>query len=224
MQTKNISGEVKDLDEKGVVTFYFSVFGNKDSDGDIVHPGAFLKTFKEQKNRIRHFKNHRWDQLVGVPLELKEDEYGAITRSQLILGTQLGKDTYEEYRAKGITEHSFMYDVVKYDVDNEDDRESRIRNLRELKLWEVSSLTSWGANEMTHVIDMKNVELITYFNSLLKLKRGDFSDSYFEKLEQHIKDVHNHIKSLIEPPDGTQDEPMDWITYFQNNLTILNNG
>jgi len=65
--------------------------------------------------------------------------------------------------------------------------------------------------------------LILYFNSLMNLKKGDFSDSYFEKLEQHVKDVHNHIKSLIEPPEGTR-EPVDWTTYFLNNIKVLNNG
>jgi len=222
MQTKNLIGEVKDLDGSGIVTFYFSAFGNKDSDGDITHPGAFAKTIKENFKRIRHFKNHRWDQLVGVPIEIKEDDFGAMARSQLIMGTQFGKDTYEEYKAKGITEHSFMYDVIKYDVDNEDDKENRVRNLRELKLWEVSSLTSWGANQSTPVIDLKSmnpVELTNYLDTLTKLQKGDFTDEYFGKLEKKLNEIYSHIKSLIEPPAGTP-EPMDWVKYLQTNLKI----
>ena len=59
--TKNVlDGAIKDVDvQTGIVTGYFSVFGNLDSDGDIVLPGAFKKTIKENgpdssKPRILH--------------------------------------------------------------------------------------------------------------------------------------------------------------------------
>ena len=204
---KTISAEVKDIDEKGLVKFYFSIFGNEDSDGDITHKGAFLKTIEENFKRIKHMKNHRWDQTPGVLKELLEDDKGAIAISQLILGSTLGKDTYAEYKAGAITEHSFAYDIMKSDFEDINGR--RIQHLRELKLDEVSSLNSWGANALTETIDVKNEDqVIKYLESLEKSKKGDFSDNYFEKLEIKIAAVQKHLESLREPDMSTLTEPI----------------
>ncbi len=45
---KSFNSEVKDVDTKqGVVTGYFSAFGNVDSDGDIMMPGAFKRSIQD---------------------------------------------------------------------------------------------------------------------------------------------------------------------------------
>jgi len=209
MLVKSVSSEVKDLDEKGLVKFYFSFFDNVDSDGDITHKGAFTKSIKENRKRIKHFKNHHWTETPGVLKELYEDEKGAIAVSQLILGTQLGKDTYEEYRAGAITEHSFGYEIVNSDKETIEEKE--VQHLRELKLDEVSSLNSWGANEMTDTLDVKNQDQVMKFlESLEALKKGEFSDEYFEKLENKIAVVQKYLESLREPPQHSI-EPVDYI-------------
>ena len=202
MFIKSISAEVKDLDEKGLVKFYFSYFGNLDSDGDITEKGAFAKTISDWKNaskkRIRHFKNHRWDQTPGVIQDLYEEEKGAVAISKLILGTQCGRETYEEYKAGAITEHSFGYDIIESFM--EEVEGGKIQHLKELKLEEVSSLTSWGANSMTDVLDVKNEDqVMKLLEKLEALKKGDFSDQYFEKLEHKIAAVHNVLLSLRRP-------------------------
>lgn len=203
MLTKTITAEIKELDDKGLVKFYFSYFGNVDADGDITEPGAFAKTISDWKNsskkRIKHFKNHRWDQTPGVLQDLYEDEKGGVAVSKLILGTQLGRDTYEEYKAGAISEHSFGYDVID-SVQETIDGERQIRRLKELKLEEVSSLNSWGANSMTDVLDVKNEDqVIKLLEKLESLKKGDFTDSYFEKLENKIAAVQKVLKSLRRP-------------------------
>ena len=112
-EKKVFTGEVKELDEKGIVTFYFNAFDNVDSDNDMSRKGAFIKTMSDQKGRVKHFKNHNIYQTPGVIKELGEDSRGAWARSALIMSTTLGRETYEEYKAGAITEHSFGYDVIK---------------------------------------------------------------------------------------------------------------
>ena len=207
MLVKSITAEVKDLDEKGMIKFYFSVFGNLDSDRDITEPGAFAKTISDWKNsnkkRIRHFKNHRWDQTPGVLQDLFEDDKGGVAVSKLILGTQLGKETYEEYKAGAITEHSFGYEIIESEW--EDIGGEKIQHLKQLKLEEVSSLNSWGANAMTDTLDVKNLKeedldkVIALLEKLEALKKGDFTDAYFEKLENKIAAVQKYLASLKEP-------------------------
>ena len=210
---------VKDLDEKGgLVTFYFNAFDNVDSDNDMTRKGAFAKTINDDRNRIKHFKNHNIYQSPGVIKELGEDQVGAWARSQLILGTQLGKETYEEYKAGAITEHSFGYDVVK-SLKNP----LGYRELTELKVWEVSSLNAWGANQNTPVIDVKDEKsLFLQLDVLMRLAKGDFSEEYLERLENKIKEITEHIKTLRSTTQTEpESKPFDAIKYLQTHLTIL---
>jgi len=224
MLFKSISAEVKDLDEKGMVKFYFAFFGNVDSDGDITEKGAFSKTIADWKNsnkkRIRHFKNHRWDQTPGVLQDLFEDEKGGVAVSKLILGTQLGKETYEEYKAGAITEHSFGYDIIESEF--EEVEGGKIQHLKQLKLEEVTSLNSWGANPLTEVLDVKTLkedQIIAILEKLESLKKGDFSDEYFEKLEIKIAAVQKYLESLREPKSFTLSEPVE---YALKHSTLFN--
>ena len=145
---KKLEYDIKDIDDKRIVTFYYNAFGNEDSDGDITNESTHTKTQKEGIKRVKHFKNHNYTLTPGVIKELGTDSFGAWARSQLIMKTQLGADTYEEYKAGAITEHSFGFDILSRDKEDK-------RLITEVKLWEVSSLSHWGANEMTPVIDIK---------------------------------------------------------------------
>lgn len=74
---------IKDIDEKnGVVTGYFSIFGNKDSDSDVITKGAYKKTLSENYNRVKHLYQHdSFRPLAGVKnnkLVVKEDSKRAL--------------------------------------------------------------------------------------------------------------------------------------------------
>lgn len=185
--------ELKDLnEEKGIVAFYFSAFDTVDSYGDVVVKGAFDKTFSESKSRIKHFRNHDIKEVVGSIMELGTDNRGAYAVSQLALKTVVGKDTYEQYKAGIITEHSFGYQTIKADK-----REDGGRTLKEVKLLEVSSLTHWGANELTPVIGLKSLDsVVEYMQKLnLLLTHGNISD---EKAVQIISEYKNLEKTVSE--------------------------
>ena len=215
---KSLVRELKDIDSKGFVRFYFNAFEIEDSDGDITEKGSFKKSMQENRARIKHFKNHNINLVPGVIKELGEDTIGAWAGSQLILKTQLGSDTYEEYKAGAITEHSFGFDVVKRD---EEDK----KRLVEMKLHEVSSLTHWGANQFTPVIDVKDEkQLLKELDKLCKLSKGDFTDDYLLGVETKINEILKHLQSLkneplsTEGPLDTQDEPIDFVEYLNDNL------
>ena len=55
-------GDLIDADDKaGIVKGYGSVFGNVDSDGDIITKGAYTKTIKENGERVRYLYQHNMD-------------------------------------------------------------------------------------------------------------------------------------------------------------------
>ena len=173
-QTKNISAEtsIKDVDgKKGIITGYFAIFNNEDSDGDTILPGAFTKTINERgpdsiQPRIKHLRNHLVYEPVGVLSVLREDNKGLYYESTP--GTHsVGIDTVKMIESGLITEHSIGFETVRKTVINPDaDWRDRKQKLQELKLWEGSSLTAWGANEQTGAAMMKSMGSKAYIDML----------------------------------------------------------
>ena len=201
------SYEIKDLTGKGLVTFIANAFNNVDSDYDISLPGSFKKTLRENGKRLRHFKNHDPRLMPGVPVEAKEVEIGLQVTSQLILETQLGRETYEEYKALADAgkqmEHSIGVSAVKYEIDED----KGIRTVSEWKLYEVSTLNAWGANpgaltqNIKSLEDIDNDEIlreIIFLRGLLNIKSYD--EIKLDKIEQQIKYL-NELKAALGAAD-----------------------
>ena len=208
--------ELKDLnEEKGIVAFYFSPFGISDIDNDETMSTTFDKTFSESKGRVKHFRNHDKKEVPGTIIELGKDSKGAYAVSQLALKTITGRDTFEQYKAGVITEHSYGFEEVKADR-----KEKGGRILKEVKLWEVSSLTHWGANQDTHTISMKSYEDIAdqmkKINDLLT--KGNPSDELGEKLMKEYKSLSEIIeKKQREQKEKEKPKTFDW-AHIVNNL------
>ena len=210
--------EIKDIDQKkGLVTVYANAFNNIDSDNDISLPGSFTKTMKESFKRVKWFLNHNKEQLLGVPIEAIEDSFGLKITGQLNMSKEIGRDTLEDYvlyAENGRTlEHSIGVQAIKYEVLEGDaiPQEYRsqgidwIRKVSEWKWWEYSTLTSWGANENTPMVDIKSLtklqDTIDFFEKMLK---GKYTDERLKKIEE----TYNILKSLkSEPLKTTQQEP-----------------
>lgn len=203
MEYKSCQTEIKDLDEStGTVVFYGAVFGNEDLGGDTLMKGAASKTIRENFKNIRHFKHHNSSLMPGVIKEISEDGYGILVKSSLILSTQTGRETYEEYKAMASVEksmdHSIGYKTIKFDEDRNDPTVWK-RILREIKLFEVSTLTAWGMNPLAQTVSVKGFDDLDfnlllneqkYFDQLLKCR---FPDA---KLE-HIEQVKKHIDAIV---------------------------
>lgn len=179
--------KVEDIDEKGKVKFYASVFNSKDRVGDIVLKGAYTKTLAENFKEIQHFKNHDSRLMPGVVMEAKEDSNGLLIVSSLIMGTQLGKETYEEYKAMAAAGKSMFHSIGYIPVKEEQKDEANY--LKEIYLREVSTLTAHPAHPQALTVDVKSE--VDYLNELLK---SDLSDVKLEKIEQ----IRNKINALYE--------------------------
>lgn len=213
--TKDVGEAVKDVDSvKGIVTGYFSIFGNKDSDGDIVLPGAFRKTLKENgpgsdKPRILHLYMHDPYKPLSKPFVLKEDKMGLYFESK-ISDTSLGKDVLQLYLDKVLTEHSIGYQIVKREVDGEEETQKLI----ELKLWEGSTV-SWGANMDALVSTVKEEGqtgrswdiLISKLDALQTAVKGNYTDDTARQLEIQFNQLKQIIFSLLtKEPEVTTPE------------------
>ena len=177
MERKTFSGIVTKADEEqGVVEAFFAVFGNVDQGNDIVHPGAFAKTFAERGGKVKVLDNHQTDSImraIGKPLVLKEvgrDELpgdlllqnpdatgGAFARVQMLMDTPEGKGAFVRLRDKAVTEWSFGYDALDFDFSTEKQNggDVNVRNLRQVKLYEISPVL-FGMNAATTTVSAKS--------------------------------------------------------------------
>ena len=193
-QFKGCLTQVKDVNESGVITFYASVFNTVDRVGDIVEKGAYKKTIKENFKQIQHYKNHYSDEMVGVVQELKEDDYGLLVVSKLILDTQQGKETYAQYKAMAEADKSMSHSIGYYPVKVEDNPDEDFVKLKEILLFEVSTLTKRPAHPDATTVGIKSIDDLLkeskYYEALLK---SDLPEIELEQLEN----IKNHIDALI---------------------------
>lgn len=197
---KTLELEVKDVDRKeGIVSGYFSAFNIKDADGDIIRPGAFKQSIQEWgpdgKGRVKHLLNHDPSKPLGKIVELKEDDYGLFYRSQ-IGKHDLGRDFVKMVESDLIKEHSIGFNTLK---SQKNDSEGA-NDLLHLKLYEGSSLTAWGANEYTPLVEMKSGKLETLKDRMHKFEKfvrnTDASDDTIELCLLQIKQLSQIIETM----------------------------
>lgn len=142
---------------EGQFTAYASVFGNRDSYGDVVMPGAFAKTlsdWNESGNVIPLLWGHDFGLHgdIGHVVEAVEDEHGLLVKGQFDLDDPGGMKAYRRAKGRRVNQMSFAYDVIEGGYEKADGEE--FYALREVKLHEVS-LVMIGANEQTEILAVK---------------------------------------------------------------------
>ncbi|MCC8176378.1 MAG: HK97 family phage prohead protease [Bacteroidales bacterium] len=197
-QAKHLLYQTKatDVDEaQGIVTVAVNGIGIEDSQHDISMPGSFDITLKEDIGRMRWFLNHDTTQLLGVVLDGEEKDGNLVMVGKLNLEKQIGRDILADYKLhaeNGRTlEHSIGVQAVKRDEEDP-------RKVAQWKMYEYSTLTSWGANPQTFLVGIKSAtpdqvrETIAF---LSKAARAQYSD-------QRLKTIEENIATLRKALDG----------------------
>jgi len=204
MEFKQFSYDIKDFDEKqGIVKAYANAYDFKDSDGDISAKGSFNKSVRENRKRIRVLKDHIPTITLGIPLEFDtSDNYGLLTTTKFNLQKEVSRDMFTDIqllKENGLNaELSIGYEIVKRDEKNRS-------IITEYKLWEYSFLSSWAANELSTVQDIKSIKSHYGVMELLtKAYNLPYSDSRLQQIEQILKSLDNKepietITPTVEP-------------------------
>src|SRR5690625_1602247 len=134
-----------DGEDEGTFEAIVSVFGNVDSYGDVVMPGAFKDTLAEWAERgdpIPVYWSHRMDDpayLIGAVREARETDEGLWVKGRLRLeddpAASKARQVYGLLRDRLVTQFSFAYDEVEArpgKLDGED-----VWELHKLKVYEV---------------------------------------------------------------------------------------
>jgi len=157
------------------VKVVISEMGSKDSDNDIIDPGAYNKTIAERGPKgaglIHHLIDHN-PSIGGGYLSTFSELY--VQGNQLIgvstlPDTTIANDTMKLYEAGLIKNHSVGFMTLK-SIAPKDEGDARI--LTEIKLYEGSAVL-WGANPNTPTLSVGkgtfNPDMITKIQKLMFL-------------------------------------------------------
>lgn len=168
-----------------VITGYCSVFGNTDSAGDIVEPGAFKKAiadFNEGRSRCRFLWNHdSKEPPIAKILELREvsksqmqpsyahmvDVKGALLVTREYFTHEQAERVYQGIVAGAITEMSFGFEIL--DFSYETIKGEKVRLLKSLGLYDASDV-NWGCNSLTTAFHGKGPAIVGDLAKVTRLK------------------------------------------------------
>lgn len=189
---------------EGQFEAYASVFGNMDSYGDVVQPGAFSKTLQDwaaSGNSLPLLFGHNMsdpDFNIGHVVSAVEDARGLKVVGQLDLESPKGLQTYRMLKGKRISQLSFAYDVVKGSMGTLDGLD--VYELHELKIYEVSLVTI-GANQETEVLTVKSA---AEFLAGGGLKEGRVIS---QKNLDSLRAARDSIDAVLTAADGGATDP-----------------
>jgi len=130
--------EIK-ADSSGRISGYGSIFGNVDSYGERVLPGAFkasLAQHAQRGSRLKMLWQHRPDTPIGIWSRAVEDGKGLFVEGQINLKTDAGRNAYEHIAAGDVDSLSIGYREKSAQRDREG-----VLDLIELDVYEVSPVT-----------------------------------------------------------------------------------
>ena len=178
MKTKHfdVGFEIKAVTADGTVEGYGSVFGVRDNYDDLIAKGAFVQSLKGHKaagTMPAMLWQHDADKPIGIWTEMVEDEKGLRIKGQLAMETVKGKEAHALLKMGALNGLSIGFMSKEWSYD----RETEVRTLTAIDLWEVS-LVTFPANEKARVTNVKSAdEMATPKDAEKALRDAGFSKS-----------------------------------------------
>lgn len=230
-----VCGDIKADLKKRTLVAYASKFGNVDHGKDIVHRGAFAESIAQRvpQKKVKTLWSH-WD-LIGHVAHAEEDDFGLLTESR-ISKTRQADDTLAMIDDGTINEMSFGFDILESDITHTEEQ-GKIRNLRKLKLWEVSPVM-WGMNEETVIVGLKQmmksgmtvpgldglINLIDNWNGFTVDQKHEFN-ALIHSIKSKVPPEYSRPSVMTgQKLSGVQKELRECIDIFQNLKGVIHNG
>lgn len=151
LEIKLARTDVRAIGDDGVVAGYASIFGNLDSGGDSVQPGAFARSLAARPAaQVRMLWQHDPDEPIGVWEHIAEDARGLFVRGRILGDVARGRDVLSLLRAGAIDGLSIGFKTIRARAG---DRPG-VRMLLEVDLWEISIVT-FPMNEAARIAGVK---------------------------------------------------------------------
>jgi len=168
-EIRSFALQIKAAGEDGSVEGYGSMFGVRDAYDDVIAAGAFadsLAAHRKAGTMPAMLWQHSSNEPIGIWTEMVEDAKGLKIKGQLALATARGKEAHELLKMGALNGLSIGFVSKQWAYD----RESEIRTLTEIELWEVS-LVTFPANQAARVTNVKAAD-IAELKSIRQLERA----------------------------------------------------
>lgn len=184
---------------------YASMFGNIDSHGDIVMPGAFAKSVVDHQARnIKLFSSHSMDarDLLGSVTVLREDERGLYFEADLSQSPS-AQDILIKAKEGHLDEVSIGFFLTDSEFVKNEANEP-IRLIKEVELIEIS-LVSRASNPKAKVLVVKNDELnknnpTKGEDTMTEERKENTQEEKFEKLMSSLNDKIEKLEKALDAP------------------------
>ena len=161
--------EFKALEDGRTIEGYGAVFGNLDSHGDIIVPGAF----KSSERVPRMLWQHDFSTPIGIWESVVEDDHGLRVTGKFA-NTQKANEALELIKMGAVGGLSIGYRTIQ----SEDTRAGRM--LKQIDLYEISVVTL-GSNDQA-LIDTVKAASMTIREAEERLRDAGFSSTVAKKL------------------------------------------
>ncbi len=140
--------EIKEISAEGSFEGLLSPYGNVDHGGDVVEPGAYAKTLKDQGNKRPMLWQHKTDMPIGE-LTLEDRAEGLWCQGQLLMALPEAQKAYLLIKARIVKGLSIGFEAIRDSIDK------GVRRLKEIRLYE-GSIVTFPMNEAAIITSVKN--------------------------------------------------------------------
>lgn len=177
---KQFQLEVKAVAEDGTFEGYASVFGNQDSDGEVIDKGAFIRSLAHKKGVLPILWQHDRKEPVGWNEFAEEDDHGLKVKGRLMIDTAEGQRA-QSFLKMGIALGgqpglSIGFMVPK----NGDYVKDGVRHFKEVA-WKEYSIVTFPANEAATVSSAKDAKDKERVPVQTDKEKADFETSLAEQ-------------------------------------------
>lgn len=161
--------EFKFTGSAGTFEGYAAVFGNVDSGGDVILPGAFQEFAQTKDGKTIVLYQHSLRDPIGKA-SVSQDSHGLAFRGQLSLEDPTAKKAYGLMKDGVLDSMSIGYDVLP---GGEQSKQGK-RELSKLKLFEISPVT-FGMNDLARIETVKSAMDCAHPSDLVDMLRESLS-------------------------------------------------
>lgn len=214
-ETRAYALQIKATGDDGSIEGYGSVYGVRDNYDDVIASGAFgesLKSHKSNGTMPAMLWQHDSSEPIGVWTAMVEDSKGLKITGKLALDTVRGKEAHALLKMGALNGLSIGFMSKQWTYD----RDSEVRTLTEIDLWEVS-LVTFPANEKARVTNVKSVseddvdKAVRHLKSAIKLHEAHMdgseptSEASQMRMMKMMKDALAALQSAKNAGDDMED-------------------
>ncbi len=131
-----------------VICGYASIFNITDEHNDMIAPGAFTSSLRDQR-KIVFLWQHMVDKPIGVVEQIHEDNHGLYIQAKILTDVKCGQEAVSLIESNVVCGLSIGFNPKSYYIDD-----SGVRVIEDVDLWEIS-LVTFPANRFAGVTGIK---------------------------------------------------------------------